>query len=73
MNYHLQQSEEISVNFEQEKPDTDDKVVYDPINKYFQNWQPLTYGARSKRVVGTLSGWGDADWEEPRRVLLGGW
>lgn len=36
VNYHLQQSEKISVNFEQEKPDTDDKLVYDPINKYFQ-------------------------------------
>lgn len=48
MNYHLQQSENISVNFEQDKPDTDDKVVYDLINKYFQNWQPLTWGARSQ-------------------------
>lgn len=59
MNYHLQQSEEISVNFEQEKPDTDDKVVYDPINKYFPNWQQLTCSARSQqsRYLERVRGW----------------
>lgn len=35
MNYSMPQSEWISVNFASEKPDTDDKTVYDPI-KVFQ-------------------------------------